>query len=161
MTRATGSSFRPRRQYASFSIFLSRAHTFSFSAPSHHLAKGVAEAAGVVSIAHIEQPPLFHLLPGGRARWSPTARVQRGSSETARCTSTGGHLVCPLILLPSSLVISQGWGLIDLPLRAAFSPTHPLADTFHPPYPPIASQSISRDVPLTRARAFYSLFSHT
>jgi hypothetical protein len=24
----------------------------------------------------------------------------------------------------------------------------------HPPYPPIASQSISRDVPLARARAF-------
>ena len=28
---------------------------------------------------------------------------------------------------PSSLVTSQGWGLIDLPLRAAFSPAHPLA----------------------------------
>jgi hypothetical protein len=47
-------------------------------------------------------------------------------------------------------------GLIDLPLRAAFSPAHPLADIFHPPYPPIASQSISRDVPLARARAFRS-----
>ena len=45
----------------------------------------------------------------------------------------------------------QGWGLIDLPLRATFSPPHPLADTYHPPYPPIASQSISRDVPLARA----------
>src|SRR5882762_7890838 len=33
----------------------------------------------------------------------------------------------------------QGWGLIDLPLRAAFSPAHPLA---------------RRDVPLARARAF-------
>src|SRR6202795_4534403 len=33
----------------------------------------------------------------------------------------------------------QGWGLIDLPLRATFSPTHPLA---------------RRDVPLARARAF-------
>mgnify|MGYP007082005540 CR=1 FL=1 len=31
----------------------------------------------------------------------------------------------------------QGWGLIDLPLRAAFSPSHPLA---------------CRDVPLARAR---------
>jgi hypothetical protein len=40
---------------------------------------------------------------------------------------------------PSSLVISQGWGLIDLLLRAAFSPAHPLA---------------RRDVPLTLARAF-------
>jgi hypothetical protein len=55
---------------------------------------------------------------------------------------------------PNSLVTSQGWGLIDLPLRAAFSPAHPLADIFHPPYPPIASQSISRDVPLAQARAF-------
>ena len=33
----------------------------------------------------------------------------------------------------------QGWGLIDLPLRATFSPAHPLA---------------RRDVPLARARAF-------
>jgi hypothetical protein len=37
-------------------------------------------------------------LEGGQV-WSPTARVQRGSSETARCTSTGDHLVCPLMLL--------------------------------------------------------------
>ena len=50
----------------------------------------------------------------------------------------------------------QGWGLIDLPLRATFSPAHPLADIFHPPYPPIASQSISLDVPVARARAFQS-----
>ena len=28
---------------------------------------------------------------------------------------------------PSSLVTSQGWGLIDLPLRATLSPAHPLA----------------------------------
>jgi len=41
--------------------------------------------------------------------------------------------------LPSLLVISQGWGLIDLLLRATFSPAHPLA---------------RRDVPLARARAF-------
>ena len=43
------------------------------------------------------------------------------------------------MLPPSSLVISQGWRLIDLPLRAAFSPAHPLA---------------RRDVPVARARAF-------
>jgi len=48
---------------------------------------------------------------------------------------------------PSSLVITSGMGLIDLPLRASFSLAHPLADIFHPPHPPIASQSISRDVP--------------
>ena len=52
--------------------------------------------------------------------------------------------------------VVRGWGLIDLPLRATFSPAHPLADIFHLPYPPIASQSISRDVPLARARAFHS-----
>ncbi len=42
----------------------------------------------------------------------------------ARCTSTGDHLVCPHILPPSSLVISQGWGLIDLPLRASNEATN-------------------------------------
>jgi hypothetical protein len=43
---------------------------------------------------------------------------------------------------------------MDLALRATFSPAHPLADIFHPPDPSIASQSISRDVPLARVRAF-------
>ena len=44
---------------------------------------------------------------------------------------------------PSKLAHSlfRGWGLNDLPLRASFSPSHPLA---------------RRDVPLARARAFYS-----
>ena len=46
--------------------------------------------------------------------------------------------------LPLSL--GEGW-LDGLPLRATFAPAHPLADIIHPPYPPIASQSISRDVP--------------
>jgi len=50
-------------------------------------------------------------------------------------------------------------GQVYVYLRAAFSPAHPLADIFHPPYPPIASQSISRDVPLARARAFQSSLS--
>src|SRR5262245_1605222 len=45
-------------------------------------------------------------------------------------------------------------GLIDLSQRVTFSPAHPLADILHPPYPPIASQSISRDVPFAWARAF-------
>src|SRR6267143_6174297 len=44
------------------------------------------------------------------------------------------------MVLPSLLVISQGWGLIDLPLRATFSPAHPLA---------------RRDVPLARARGVH------
>ena len=46
-------------------------------------------------------------------------------------------------------------------LRAAFLHAHSLASTFHPPYPPIASQSISRDMLLARARVFHSLFSLT
>src|SRR5262245_41671699 len=45
-------------------------------------------------------------------------------------------------------------GLIDLSQRVTFSPAYPLADILHPPYPPIASQSISRDVPFAWARAF-------
>src|SRR5437773_4430531 len=46
-------------------------------------------------------------------------------------------LIVTQMVLPSLLVISQGWGLIDLPLRATFSPAHPPA---------------RRDVPLARAR---------
>ena len=45
-------------------------------------APAFSEAAGVVSTARIERPPLFYLLPLGRARGSPTARVQRGSSNS-------------------------------------------------------------------------------
>src|SRR5713101_107076 len=36
-----------------------------------------------------------------RARWSPTARVQRGSYETARCTSTGDRSDYVSILITS------------------------------------------------------------
>jgi len=51
---------------------------------------------------------------------------------------------------------------VDIQLRATFSPAYPLADIFHPPYPPIASQSISRDMPLAQARATGSpTFSET
>ena len=39
----------------------------------------------------------------GGLDWSPTARVQRGESATARCASTGDHLVCPLPLLDDDL----------------------------------------------------------
>ena len=35
-----------------------------------------------------------------------------------------------------------------VPTARYFLTPHPLADIFHPPYPPIASQSISRDAPL-------------
>jgi hypothetical protein len=48
--------------------------------------------------------------------------------------------------------------LVDPRMRATFSPAHPLADIFRPPYPPIASQSISRGVPLAQVRAFHSLY---
>ena len=63
-------------------------------------------------------------------------------------------------ILLSLIVLSSGRELIDLPLRATFSPTHPLANIFHPPHPPIASQSISRDVPLAQARGLQSSSPH-
>jgi len=80
----------------------------------------------------------------------------RPVQKPSQAVQKGRLLTRPTLVLPSSPIISQGWGLIDLPLRATFSPAHPLADIFHPPYPPIALQSISRDVPLSRARAFPS-----
>ncbi len=48
------------------------------------------------------------------------------------------------MLPPSSLVIYKGWGLIDLPLRAAFSPAHPVA---------------RRDVPLAPGEGLPILFT--
>ena len=54
---------------------------------------------------------------------------------------------------PAVTLLSREWAKVALHLRTAFSPAHPSADIFHPPYPPIVSQSISRDVPLARARA--------
>jgi hypothetical protein len=83
--------------------------------PNVHLRR----SGGVGSITRIERPsPSIVPLEGG-LDWSPTARVQRGSSETARCTSTGDHLVCPLYSLQARSLSLQGWGLIDLPLRAS------------------------------------------
>jgi hypothetical protein len=58
------------------------------------------------------------------------------------------HLVCLVVLVHRTTAPGGP------PLRATFSPAHPLANTFHPPRPPIASQSIFRELPLTRARAF-------
>jgi hypothetical protein len=43
----------------------------------------ILECARLITRSSIFSPCLR------RARWSPTARVQRGASETARCTSTG------------------------------------------------------------------------
>ena len=64
----------------------------------------------VIPTAAVERPPLFRLSIEGGLDWSPTARVQRGSSETARCTSKGDYLDRPLILLPSSLATFSGMG---------------------------------------------------
>ncbi len=50
-------------------------------------------------------------------------------------------------MLEPCRALREGWGLIDLPLRASLSPAHPLADIFYPSDPPITEQSISRDVP--------------
>jgi len=48
----------------------------------------------------------------------------------------------------------SGMGSDWSPTARSFLTRPPLADIFHPPYPPIASQSISRDVPWARARTF-------
>jgi len=48
------------------------------------------------AVCHTGSPNLsFSILGGGLAE-SLTARVQRGSSETARCASKGGHQATPL-----------------------------------------------------------------
>jgi hypothetical protein len=75
----------------------------------------------------------------GTAKPSVTARIEGAHSDRAASASKKDGLVAPYPTLPSSLVISQGWGLIDLPLRTTFSPAHPLA---------------RRDVPLSQARVF-------
>ena len=63
-----------------------------------------------------------------------------------------GHLAAPIPSFQARSYLLVTGGPITLPLRATFSPAHPLADIFYPPCPPIASQSISRDMPLARAR---------
>ena len=87
------------------------------------------------------------------ARCAFTARIERAQFHRARSASKKDAWLLrrslPLSLL---LLLSRGW--FGFPLRATFSPAHPLADIFHPPYPPIASQSISRDVLVARSRAF-------
>jgi hypothetical protein len=80
------------------------------------------------------------------ADFSPTARV--GLSLTLHLHSARWLVWSPLRAssdcysskwsLQARSLSLQGWGLIDLPLRATFSPAHPLA---------------RRDVPLTQARA--------
>ena len=40
--------------------------------------------------------------------------------------------------------------LIGLPLRTLFSPAQPRSIFFHPPDPPIALQSITRDAPFSQ-----------
>ena len=67
-----------------------------------------------------------------------TARIERAQFHRARSASKKGTWPLPPSL-PSSLVISSGMGLIDLPLRATFSPAHP---------------PVRRDVPLALAMAF-------
>jgi len=54
--------------------------------------------SGVFSWRNMHRSSISLPLEGG-LDWSPTARVQRGESATARCASTGDHLVCPLLPL--------------------------------------------------------------
>ncbi len=77
---------------------------------------------------HVERslPNSLHLSSGEWPRPSFTAGIERYTcSFQARSLSL------------------QGWGLIDLLLRATFSPAHPLP---------------RRDVPLARARGFLSFY---
>ena len=81
----------------------------------------VAQAQEANRHPHSVPPQIpLHPLGGGWPRLLFAARIER--------------YTCPLQACSFSL---QGWGLIDLPLRASFSPSHPLA---------------RRDVPLARAR---------
>ena len=91
--------------------------------------------------------------PRGVARSSFTARIEGAILSShqncfihphrkqhpcwSRCARRARLQLTP----PSSLVISQGWGLIDLPLCATLLPAHPLA---------------RQDGPLSRARDFQS-----
>jgi len=54
-----------------------------------------------------------------QARGFPNARVERAPAEHARSASRKDGLVAPYPTLPRSLVLSQGWDLTDLPLRAS------------------------------------------
>jgi len=126
----------------------------------------------VYALATIGSIHTYGLLPPQRIEITPypkTSGLPVLSGESPDCPSlraSNEHILIVRVLRARRMVWRlplpfqacslslQGWGLIDLPLRATFSPAHPPADIFHPPYPPIASQSISRDVPLALARAF-------
>jgi hypothetical protein len=75
-----------------------------------------------------------------------TAAVEQDHSDSSTSHIGSRQIILPCahrarlqMIPPSSLIILQGWGLINLPLRPAFSPAHPPA---------------RRDVPLARAIAF-------
>ena len=112
----------------------------------------LSEGAGIVSTARIEGPPLYR---GASASTETSQLPCLPPSQGARSGSTGPTWVPflffivrvdgprdllafpPLTRLPHSHRFSQEGGLFGLPLRATFSPAHPLA---------------RRDVPLARAR---------
>jgi hypothetical protein len=66
--------------------------------------------------ARIERPPPYR---GGSASKKNGLPAPSHSSETARCTSTGDPLVCPLILPPSSLAYIFKDSLVDPRVRAS------------------------------------------
>jgi len=74
------------------------------------------------------------------------------------CWSDCGRRARLQISPPGSRVsLQKGVARLSFTARSFLTRPHPRADTFHPPYPPIAWQSISRDVPVALARAFNSL----
>jgi len=95
----------------------------------------LSEGAGIVSAARIEGPPLYR----GASASTETSQLPRFSpSQGARSGGTGPTWVpFPSFSPCVPPTFSLEGGLDGLPLRAAFSPAHPLA---------------RRDVPLARAR---------
>jgi len=102
--------------------------------PSDSLYRYLREWPRLPFTARIERPPLYRggsastedywsrpsssmsmlsslllLLSRGWSVWSPTARVQRGPSEAARCASTGPHGFSQSIFFP------LGGGLVEPP----------------------------------------------
>jgi hypothetical protein len=76
----------------------------------------------------------------------PKSAKTASSPRDALIPSKGGS-ERPKIILPSLFVYVVPRIARTGPLTAHNALAHPLADTFYPPHPPIASHSISRHVP--------------
>ena len=100
-----------------------------------------SETARCTSTGNHQAPSPSLLQPStkGSGRGCPSLRASDEHILIVRVLRARRAPGRPYPLPPSSPVFSQGWGLIDVPLRATFSPAHPLA---------------RRDVPVAQARVF-------